>query len=97
MLTPEMVNASDCVLVMEHRHQDQVAHLCASGDTNEGRKWPDHVQLLGNFLPIGSTHLKDIPDPYFGNQKSFDELYSLIDAAVQGLLVSIQTRLEDFR
>lgn len=96
MLTPKMIQRSDYVLVMERGHLEGVERLCA-GLRAAGNAGPDNIALLGSFLPGREEELKDIPDPYFGDLRSFNDVYGLIDSALTGLLATIETHLGEIR
>lgn len=108
LLTPKMIERSDYVLVMEQRHLDDVALLFAvshgantdvadvaiSDKTFIPRKTlPQNVQLLGSYLPRRNTAVNDIPDPYFGDWQGFNDIYELIDSALDNLSTDIEKRL----
>jgi protein-tyrosine phosphatase len=53
---------------------------------------PERVMLLRSFdQPEGRT--LDVPDPYYGGKYGFDEVLSLVRAAVPGLLAWVRERL----
>lgn len=47
------------------------------------------VHLLRDFDP-GSRKGSDVPDPYYGGPRGFEEVYDLCDAACRGLLAYLQ-------
>jgi protein-tyrosine phosphatase len=53
---------------------------------------PDRVVLLRSFDPAASGNL-DVPDPYFGDKRGFDEVLGMVHAAIPGLLAWIRGRL----
>jgi protein-tyrosine phosphatase len=48
-----------------------------------------HLSLLRDFDP-GSPPESDVPDPYYGGERGFDEVLDLCEAACRGLLAQIQ-------
>jgi len=86
-VTPAMIQSSDYILVMEHEHLDDLAKLITSGEL------PENVQLLGGYLPRDAGGNTEIPDPYFGDWHGFLEVFDRIDAALTGLVGSIEERL----
>lgn len=107
MLTPRMIRSSDYVLVMEREHLEDVRRLCpefpVGGGAFPGAALADttspNVQLLGSFLPFRDEdeHVKDIPDPYFGDLQSVADVHELIDAALTGFLACLEARLGEPR
>ena len=52
---------------------------------------PDKVRLLRSFDPAADGD--DVPDPYYGADSDFDEVVSMIAAAVPGVVDEIRRRL----
>jgi protein-tyrosine phosphatase len=48
------------------------------------------VRLLRDFDPAGDGSERDVPDPYYGADGGFDEVFDLVQAACEGLLAEIQ-------
>lgn len=46
----------------------------------------DKVKLLLEFS--GNPYLKEVPDPYYGTQSDFDEVYELVDHATDVIIES---------
>lgn len=53
---------------------------------------PDQVILLRSFDQDAGRKL-DVPDPYYGGRHGFDEVLSMVRAAVPGLLAWVRQRL----
>ncbi|HEY6425411.1 MAG TPA: YdeI/OmpD-associated family protein [Pseudonocardiaceae bacterium] len=53
---------------------------------------PERVVLLRSFDPAANGNL-DVPDPYFGGRRGFDDVLSIVRAAVPGLLAWVRGRL----
>ncbi|MEU9963864.1 low molecular weight protein-tyrosine-phosphatase [Streptomyces malaysiensis] len=53
---------------------------------------PSHIRMLRSFDPDATGDL-DVPDPYYGGPKGFDEVLAMIEAAVPGLLGWVRERL----
>jgi protein-tyrosine phosphatase len=43
-----------------------------------------HVRLLGSFLPAAGE--PDVPDPYYGGERGFDEVLDLLEEAAEAAL-----------
>lgn len=66
----------DLILAADRGHQTL---LMEKAQKDNGR-----IQL---FLPYsGIADIKDVPDPYYGAERGFDEVYQLIERACYGLL-----------
>lgn len=52
---------------------------------------PERIRLLRSFDPDASD--LDVPDPYYGNRRGFDEVLAMIEAAMPGLLAWVRERL----
>lgn len=53
---------------------------------------PDRVVLLRSFDPAADGDL-DVPDPYFGGKRGFDDALAMVRAAMPGLLGWVRDRL----
>ena len=87
-LTLSMLRQSDYVLVMEHRHLEEIGALLA------GLPAPRGLRLLGTFLddPIGLE--EEIPDPYFGDALGFQRVFEQLDAALVNLVADLVEHLQ---
>lgn len=77
------LNRFDYVLAMDEENLGNLQRLPG------GRA--DHVRLFLSF----ATHaaVQEVPDPYYGGQEGFDNVYRLLEDAARGLLTEIQKRL----
>ncbi len=56
---------------------------------------PEHherIRLFMEFAP--EMKVREVPDPYYGGQGGFDQVFDLVEAAADGLLEAIRQRLE---
>lgn len=95
MLTVKLLARSDYVLVMEHRHLEEISRLCAGESVQFATQTSARTHLLGSFIPDAETAATEIPDPYFGHQQGFYHVYQMIDLALSGLMTHIHTRLHE--
>jgi protein-tyrosine phosphatase len=51
----------------------------------------DRVRLLLDFDP--SSDRTDVPDPYYGGERGFDDVLAMIDRACDGLLDHVRTEI----
>ncbi|MEO1128658.1 MAG: low molecular weight protein-tyrosine-phosphatase [Planctomycetota bacterium] len=64
------------ILVMDRQNHIEVLELGAP---------PERVALLRSFDPTaGET--AEVPDPYYGGQRGFDDVYDMVERACTGLL-----------
>jgi protein-tyrosine phosphatase len=45
----------------------------------------DRIRLLRSFDPRSGAHTPDVEDPYYGGERDFDEVFTVIEAALPGL------------
>jgi protein-tyrosine phosphatase len=67
---------SDYIVAMDSSNYNDLVKICP----------PEHrskIKLLMSFAP--SLGLEEVPDPYYGSYKGFEEIFRLIDTAVIGL------------
>lgn len=74
----------DYVLAMDPNNLADLQDLCPTART-------DRVHLLLDFAP----HLArpDVPDPYYGGPKGFEQVFDMVEAAALGLLEDIRKRM----
>ncbi|MEZ0363431.1 low molecular weight protein-tyrosine-phosphatase [Mycobacterium sp. pUA109] len=53
----------------------------------------DRVRMLRSFDPRSGAHALDVEDPYYGDQADFEEVFTVIDAALPGLHAWVDERL----
>jgi protein-tyrosine phosphatase len=81
-------------VAVEHADADLLVALDA-GHVRSLRRLvddPDRVRLLRSFDPYADGDL-DVPDPYYGGRRGFDDVLAMIEAAVPGLLDWVRERL----
>ena len=53
----------------------------------------EYKQKLSLFLDFAPEHpLDEVPDPYYGGIKGFENVFNMVDAASRGLLKNIKSR-----
>ncbi|MEJ2060078.1 MAG: low molecular weight phosphotyrosine protein phosphatase [Gammaproteobacteria bacterium] len=73
----------DYVLAMDRDNFANLQAVCPAG--MESR--------LYLFLDFSERHTGlDVPDPYYGGERGFEEVLDLVEAAAEGLLQTIKTR-----
>lgn len=68
----------DLILVMDQSNYQNVIRLASSNE--EIKK----VHFLLDYLYPGQS--AEVPDPYYGTQKDFEEVYELLDKATDALI-----------
>ncbi len=71
----------DYVLAMDRDNQQLLARLCPP----EQR---DKLRLFLEFAP--ELGLDEVPDPYYGGPRGFEQVFDMVEAAAQGLLADIR-------
>jgi len=74
----------------DFEHFDYVLAMDASNHTNlralaPNVKASDKVSLLRQWDPLEPGH-HDVPDPYYGGPRGFDDVFDLCERACEGLL-----------
>jgi protein-tyrosine phosphatase len=73
----------DYVLAMDRDNQQMLQRLC----TSEQR---EKLHLFLEFAP--ELGLDEVPDPYYGGPRGFEQVFDLVEAAAQGLLADIRAK-----
>jgi len=83
-IRPQDFEDYDLVLVADRENLRDVRAIAP--DEAQGK-----IRLLREFDPASSRDL-DVPDPYFGGPRGFEEVLDLVDAACRGLLEEVRPR-----
>jgi len=73
----------DHILVMDNDNLYAVKSLIKDHKNPINSK----IKLILSYLK--NSQFKEVPDPYFGGQKGFDEVLDLLDDAIDGLIDSL--------
>jgi protein-tyrosine phosphatase len=79
-LTLEDISYYDYILAMDHLNYDAIINLANSINTKT-----KHVFLLRSF-DLSEKSEFDIPDPYYGLENDFEEVYKICERSINGLL-----------
>ena len=71
----------DYVIAMDPDNRALLAALCPSGEEHR-------LRLFLEFAPGAGR--RDVPDPYYGGGRGFDEVLDLVEQASEGLLAHIR-------
>ncbi len=84
-VTVEDLEEFDLVIAMDSSNMRELRALAADDAQRE------KVRMLREFDPQSAAHGDlDVPDPYYGGEGGFDQVYDLVHAACEGLLERIQ-------
>lgn len=76
--TPDDFDRYDKIYVMDRSNYQNVLDLARNDEDRE------KVDYLLNELEIGSD--SEVPDPYFGGDSGFDNVYQMLDAATDRIV-----------
>lgn len=74
----------DYVVAMDQDNYRNLERLCPTGRETK-------LKLFMEFAP--ELRVRDVPDPYYGGQNGFDQVFDLVEAAARGLLSELMLRL----
>jgi protein-tyrosine phosphatase len=85
--TAEDFERFDLILAMDAANKREILELAPDEQARA------KVRLFREFDPESDgSHDLDVPDPYFGGERGFDEVLDLVDAAAQGLLGDLRAQ-----
>jgi len=69
----------DLILAMDKINYQNILKVTHSSNHHK-------VKLMRNYDPLGKG---DVPDPYHGNEKDFEEVFKILDRSIDSLLVEL--------
>jgi len=81
--TEEDMARFDYVVVMDQDNFHDLLGICPP-------QYERKVHLLMDFAP--ELRVREVPDPYYGAERGFEQVFDMIEAAASGLLRHIQER-----
>ncbi|MCC7502260.1 MAG: low molecular weight phosphotyrosine protein phosphatase [Flavobacteriales bacterium] len=78
------LDSFDRIFAMDSSNLDDIREL--AGNDVQLRK----VSLLMDLIPNG--RVREVPDPYYGGQEGFDEVFRMLDQACSVLVEQLRTR-----
>ncbi|MFF3496438.1 low molecular weight protein-tyrosine-phosphatase [Streptomyces sp. NPDC002795] len=78
----------DLVVALDHGHLRTLRRLASTPEDAE------KVRLLRSYDAGAAASDLDVPDPYYGDLGGFEECLKLVEAASEGLLVSVREAVE---
>jgi protein-tyrosine phosphatase len=83
-VTQDDFSRFDLILAMDNTHLAALTHMMSTLPTNSV------TAELALYLPYtGIAHHSDVPDPYYGNEADFIDVFDLINQATDGLIRKI--------
>ena len=79
----EDFHSFDYVIAMDQDNFDLLNDICPAG-------YSDRLHLFMDFAPHMQT--RNVPDPYYGGGRGFEQVFDLVEAASLGLLEEIHRR-----
>ena len=81
--TSESFVGQDYVLAMDRANRDELLRLARSA-ADEGK-----VRLLRSFDPAAPPDA-EVPDPYYGGARGFEDVFDMCEAACRGLIAHLR-------
>ncbi|ABM14413.1 MULTISPECIES: low molecular weight protein-tyrosine-phosphatase [Mycolicibacterium] len=78
--------AADLVVALGRNHQRMLQHMGVPAE---------RLRMLRSFDPRSGAHVLDVEDPYYGTHDDFEDVFTVIDAALPGLHGWVDERLAD--
>jgi protein-tyrosine phosphatase len=73
----------DYVLAMDQDNYQSLSRICPRGMERK-------LLLFMDYAP--EFRVREVPDPYYGGQRGFDQVFDMVEAAARGLLGEISRR-----
>ncbi len=73
----------DYILAMDQENYHSLSRICPRGMQRK-------LVLLMDYAP--ELRRREVPDPYYGGQQGFDQVFDMVEAAARGLLEDITRR-----
>ncbi|MEE6177832.1 low molecular weight protein-tyrosine-phosphatase [Mycobacterium sp. 050134] len=78
--------AADLVVALARNHLRMLQHLGVE---------QDRIRMLRSFDPRSGAHAADVDDPYYGDDRDFEQAFTVIEAALPGLHEWVDARLAE--
>lgn len=82
-ISRDLLAASDYILAMDRGNQEAIARVCPV-------ELRSRIQLFLDYA--GEQPIREVPDPYYGDEAGFEQVLDLAEKAAQGLCRHIQRR-----
>lgn len=84
-VTGEDFDRFDLLLAADRHNYRDLVEIAPSDELEQ------KVHMLRAFDPLADAYDLDVPDPYYGGPRGFDEVIDLVEAACRGLLEDVLT------
>lgn len=71
------------VLAMDRDNYENLSQICPKG-------LEERLRLFMEFAP--ELGIREVPDPYYGGQRGFEQVFDMVESAARGLLMDIKSR-----
>ncbi len=78
----------DLVIAMDESNRRDLLALATDDEIRQ------RIQLLRDWDPEAAGHDRAVPDPYYGGDREFAEMFDIVDRACDGLLADLAQRLQ---
>lgn len=83
--TTDDLEKFDYIFAMDKSNRHNIMRLLK--DNSHGKK----VMLMREFDPLGKG--EEVPDPYYGGEKNFQEVFEMLDRSTENFLKHLQTSM----
>ena len=73
----------DLILAMDRSNYDNILRV------RNASRYSEKIKMMRDFDPAGNG--LDVPDPWFGGEQGFQEVFDILSRSVDGLLASMAT------
>ena len=77
----------DLVVAMDEANRRDLLAMATDDEVRE------RIQLLRDWDPEAAGHDRGVPDPYYGGDREFAEMFDIVERACDGLIADLAERL----
>lgn len=77
----------DLIIAMDESNRRDLLALATDDQIRE------RIQLLRDWDPEAAGHDRAVPDPYYGGDREFAEMFDIVERACDGLIADLEQRL----
>lgn len=78
----------DLIVAMDESNRRDLLALATDDAVRE------RIQLLRDWDPEAAGHDRAVPDPYYGGEREFAEMFDIVERACEGLIADVEQRLQ---
>jgi protein-tyrosine phosphatase len=87
-LRPEDLNSFDLILTMDQHNYREAVRLAEKDGFDS-----EHIRMMRSFDPLSADPQADVPDPWYGVESDFEEVFQILHCSCVSLLQSIRNSL----